>query len=196
MTPEEQKKLRDRANRARRALLKEKETYGWIDDSSGKRYRAPVDYVLAGENQKALEFFAWFESEFPDDIGDPIFDLYWALAEFRAGHAQEASRRLKSAMLGNLYILPFILGEPIHLLDIWHSSNLEYPDYAHENEVYLREPTPEEREWIGREYNSQDFAALRAAYIHTYHQLKDERNIEKRREILDEWRRYSSQHLE
>ncbi|MDJ0806454.1 MAG: hypothetical protein QNJ78_06425, partial [Gammaproteobacteria bacterium] len=36
MSTSEQKKFRNRANRARRSLLKEKEDYGYISDGSGK----------------------------------------------------------------------------------------------------------------------------------------------------------------
>jgi hypothetical protein len=56
MTPEERKRYRERANRAKRELLKEKQQYGYINDGSGKRYLAPVYYVLAGDNDKALAF--------------------------------------------------------------------------------------------------------------------------------------------
>lgn len=74
MTPEEIKRYRERANRAKRELLKEKQQYGYINDGSGKRYLAPVYYVLAGDNDKALAFYTWFEEEFDDDIGEPVFD--------------------------------------------------------------------------------------------------------------------------
>jgi len=196
MTPEEKKKLRDRANRARRDLLKEKEQHGYINDGSGKRYRAAVYYALAGENQKALDFYSWFEIEFSDDIGEPIFDLYRALVEFRAGNKQEASYRLQIAMLGNLYMLPFIFQQPIARLDIWHSSNRDYPDYILEVEEFLEEPTPEEREWIRMEYNSAPFSSLREEYVNVYHKLNHEHDFQKRGEIIDSWRRFSSQHFE
>lgn len=51
-----------------------------------KRYLAPLYYILAGDNDKALAFYTWFEEEFSDDIGEPVFDLYWVLAECRAGN--------------------------------------------------------------------------------------------------------------
>ena len=71
MLIDEQKKYRDRANRARRELLKEKEKFGAISDGSGKRYRVCVYFVLSGAPEKAAEFLDWFEKEFPDDVGEP-----------------------------------------------------------------------------------------------------------------------------
>jgi len=56
----ERKKFRERANRARRGLLNEKKEYGYINDGSGKRYRAGVFYLLSGDVKKALEFYSWF----------------------------------------------------------------------------------------------------------------------------------------
>ena len=196
MTPEKIKRYRERANRAKRELLKEKQQYGHINDGSGKRYLAPVYYVLAGDNDKALAFYRWFEAEFDDDIGEPVFDLYWALAEFRAGNTAQARYRLQIAMLNNLYLLPFLFNKPIDKLDIWHWSNRTDSRYLSEIQEYLHEPTPAERQWIEVEYNSQPLTALRQEYIATYHQLKHERGVPKRTEILDQWHKFSTPFLQ
>lgn len=185
------KKLKSRANRARRELLKEKETYGSIHDRAGKRYLVPVFYVLSGDIEKALEFYAWFKKEFPDDIGEPVFDLYWALALYRRGDIDKARIRLQSAMLQNIYLLPFLFNEPIDKLNIWHASNLEYPEYLQAVEEYLAEPTSEERAWIKKEFYSERFRRLYEHYVDTYQKLLDEKDIEKRRRILDDWYRFS-----
>ena len=195
MTTEERKRFRNRANRAKRELLKEKDKCGYFDDRSGKRYRIPVFYILAGENDKALDFFSWYEKEFPDDIGEPIFHLYWALSEFKAGHKKEASYRLKIAMLANLYMLPFLFQEPIEMLAIWHASNRAHPDYLYEIKEYLDEPTPKEREWIKSEYNTQAFVILRDEYINTFSKLNNEHDIQRRSEILNRWYQFSEQYF-
>jgi 3',5'-cyclic AMP phosphodiesterase CpdA len=192
MTLEERKRYRERANRAKRELLKEKEQYGYINDGSGKRYLAPVYYVLAGDHDKALAFYTWFEEEFSDDIGEPVFDLYWVLAEYRAGNTTQASYRLQIAMLNNLYLLPFLCNKPIGTLDIWHESTQAASSYLREIQEYLHEPTPAERQWIEAEYNSQLFETLRQEYIATYHQLKHERDVPKRKAITAKWDNFST----
>lgn len=192
MIPAEIKRYRERANRAKRELLKEKQQYGYINDGSGKRYLAPVYYVLAGDNDKALAFYTWFEEEFDDDIGEPVFDLYWALAEFRAGNTAQARYRLQIVMLNNLYLLPLLFNKPINRLDIWHYSNQADSSYLSEIQEYVHEPTPAERQWIEAEYNSQPLTTLRQEYIATYHQLKHERGLPKRTKILDKWRKFSA----
>lgn len=183
------KKYRERANRAWRELRKEKETYGEIDDGAGKRYRAPVDYVLAGDPEKALEVYGWVEHELPDDIGEPAFDLYWVLAAYRAGEMEEARRRFPAAMIHNLYMVPYLIGEPWEPLKIWHGTNQQRPEYLAEIEDLLQEPTVEEREWMRQAFHSEPLTRLREQCIEHFEKLHGERDIERRREILDSWRR-------
>lgn len=185
----EKKKYRERANRARRGLLNEKKKYGDISDGSGKRFRVGVFYLRSGDVAKALEFYAWYEQEFPDDVGEPFSDLYWALAHYRAGNLEEARVRLQHTMLQNLYLLPFVFGEPMARLEIWHSSNCQEPEYVDVEPELLDEPTDEERGWIRREFYSKPFEELRATYIKAYAALLGERDIDKRGGILNEWYR-------
>lgn len=161
MHPDTQKRHRTRANRNYRALLKEKASRFGIDDGAGKRYRIGVDYVLAGDMRKALEYYAWYENEFSDDIGEPVHDLYWALALYRSGNRPEAERRLPHVMLQNLYLLPHLFHEPLPPLDIWHGSNREEPGYLLGIADYLDEPTEEERRWMKTAYESDAFKRLR-----------------------------------
>jgi len=191
MEANERKKYRERANRARRGLVNEKKKYGNINDGSGKRYRVGVFYVLSGDVEKALEFYSWFEQEFTDDIGEPVSELYWALAHYRAGNIEKARIRLQSAMLQNIYMLPFLFNEPMGVQDFWHSSNLERPEYLYEVEEFLNEPTVEERKWMKEEFYSKRFEELRTGYIETFKALLGERDFVKRRKILDEWRQFA-----
>lgn len=188
MDKSEAKKYRERANRAWRDLRKEKERYGWIDDSSGKRYRAPVYYLLSGDPEKALELYRWYEAEFPDDIGEPAFDLYWALAAYRTGDTDEAWYRLKQAMIHNLYMLPYLFGEKWDRLEIWHGSNQEWPEYLADIDFLLEEVTEQERGWIREAFYSEPFTRLRKSYMEHGRALQGKPDLERRREILKSWR--------
>lgn len=172
-------------------MLKEKKGHGYISDGSGRRYRAGVLYVLCGDIEKALEFYAWYDEEFPDDSGEPISHLYRSLALYRAGKMPEARLHLQGAMLQNVYMLPLLFGEPMERLAIWHPSNRERPEYLADVAEYLEGPTPEERAWMKAEFHSDRFRRLRDGYIDTYRALLGEREIERRRRILNEWYRFS-----
>lgn len=188
------KYYRDRANRNRRALLKEKETHGYYSDGSGKRYRIALDYMLAEQLEKALDFLQWYEEQFPDDCGEPVFDLYWALAYARSEQIEMARYRLQYAMLSNLYLLPYLFYEPIDQIDMWHSSNCKESDYFLYDREYLMSVTEVERDWLKQEFNSPEFSRLRAQYILTYKALDGEREISRRMELLDDWRIFFDEH--
>ena len=189
MLTDKKKKFRDRANRSRRSLLKEQAEYGFISDGSGKRYRVSVDYILSGDIEKAEEFIRWFEEQFSDDIGEPVFLLYSAITYFRRQDMQ-ARAYLLNTMLSNFYLLPYLFSKPIRKLDMWHSSNWENPEYVRAIEEYLSEPSPQERVWFEEEFAGPLFSKIRDKYIATYNELKDERNVEVRGLILDDWRAF------
>lgn len=192
MLTNEQKRYRDRANRARRELFKEKEKFGAISDGSGKRYRVCVYFVLSGAPEKAAEFLEWFEQEFVDDIGEPAFLLYAALAYYRRGSLGAARRYLQDAMLSNIYLLPYLFSRPLPKQDMWHSSNWAQPDYIEEIEELLEEPTSQEREWFKGQFEDEHFTNVRNKYIETFRALQHADDFDTRSSILSEWRDYAS----
>lgn len=182
----EQKKFHSRAVRARRELEKEKLTYGAIHDGSGKRYLVGVLFLLAGDVLEANKAFDWFYAEFPDDVGEPIFFLYGALAAFRAGHLDMASTRLKETMLSNVYLLPYLIDAEIDAAGIWHSSNWAMESYLDEVGEYLDEPSEGERRWIASQLISEPFVALMREFLSCSRALATESDVSKRRAILAE----------
>lgn len=192
MPTDEQKRYRDRANRARRSLLKEKEKFGAISDGSGKRYQACIDFILSGAPESAVEFMEWFEQEFPDDVGEPAFLLYAALAYYRVGTTGKAISYLLDAMLSNIYLLPCLFARPLPMQDMWHSSNWAQPDYVGEIEELLGEPTSHEREWVKTQFEGELFTNIRNKYIETFRALQHTRELDTRTRILDDWRDYAS----
>lgn len=192
----EQKRYRDRATRAMRELLKEKKLYGHIHDGGGKRYLVGMYFLLAGDIQKAAEAFDWFYAEFPDDVGEPIQHLYSALAAYRSGDFGTAEKRLKEAMVSNVYLLPHIIQEEIHTEGIWHSSNWRSEAYLDEVREFLEEPNQQERAWITAQFHTATFQELMNGYLATYRALNSEDNVERRGAILDEWHTLQRAHIQ
>jgi len=192
MLTDDQKRYRDRANRARRELFKEKERFGAISDGSGKRYQVCVYFVLSGAPEKAVEFIEWFEQEFPDDVGEPAFFLFVAIAYYRLGLLEKARTYLLDAMLSNIYLLPHLFSESFLKQDMWHSSNRAQPDYIWEIEEFLDEPTIQERKWFKVQFENEAFAKIRSKYIATFQALQHASEYDARRRILDEWYDYAA----
>ena len=122
--PKEPKKIRARIRRYERKLRKEYEATGFYSDGYGKRYLLGPLYLLMGDLDGALKSYEWFAQTFPDDIGDPVQYLCWALALYRSGNLAEATLKLRQAMLSNLHLLPRLLGIEQDELDIGYYSNL------------------------------------------------------------------------
>ena len=185
------KKFRDRATRLKRALANEQKKYRHIEDGAGKRYLIGPFYVLADELEKALAHYDWYEKHCSDDIGEPIHYLYWALALHRIGEIKKANVKLLETMLRNLYLLPILLGLRPDTYDIWHSSNMEQPDYITQTPAeFLPQLSEQERSWIGEQFDSFRFRRAREEYVATYGALKLERNIDNRRQILRRWNEF------
>jgi hypothetical protein len=181
------KRVRARLRSYERKLQKEKEQYGHYGDGAGNRYHVGPHYLLLGDNDCALDAFRWFEQEFPDDGGEPEHLLCWSLALHRVGNEIGAARRLRQAMLSNLYLVPHLIGSPIAVLDIWHGSNVadrSYLDFI--QEAYLELWTEAEREWAASLYNSPGFQSVRARYIEIGKLLDTTRPGHERSRLVEE----------
>ena len=166
MPQTEQQKIRSRLRRYERKLQQEKRKSGYYHDGAGKRYQIGPHYMLLGDNEGALKAFAWFEREFDDDIGTPDHSLCWSLALYRAGNEIGAAKKLRQAMLSNLYLVPHLLGEPISEIDMWHGSSDAEPEYVeHIPDRYLQLWTDEEKQWADRLYKSPGFQSVRQRFI-------------------------------
>jgi len=186
--PNSAKKIRERAMRYRRSLINEGKNHGYINDGAGKRYLVGPLFVLAGDLEKAIDYYKWYEEEFSDDSGEPLHYIYWSLALFRVGNREEAGIKLLEALVQNIYILFTLTGMKIGGHDIWHGSNFENPDYLHKvPEEMLPNFTTEECLWVQKMIESFKFQRVLKKYIATFHALKYEKNIGKRRAILNRW---------
>ena len=189
-----QKRFRDRANRLSRALLSEKRRSGYLSDGSGRRYRIGCLYALAGDYDKALAHYRWFEKHCSDDIGEPFHYLWWALTLQKIGDLKSARERLLETMLSNLYLLPHLVGAPLPRQDMWHSSNRDEPDYIFQvGEDLLPELSGDQRLWIEQQLESPLFRRVKDEYVSTHHALLGEDDITKRSAILRRWGKFWSE---
>lgn len=186
-----QKRFRDRAARLKRALVSEKRRFGAFDDSGGKRYRIGPLFALAGDLKEALAQFKWFDKQFPDDIGEPVHRLWWALALYRSGDIESANGKLLETLVRNLYLLSSLIGSPIARQDMWHSSNWDEPEYlSRVSPEFLPQLSEDERSWIGQQLESVLFRRVKDECVSTHHALLTEKNVERRSAILRRWDKF------
>jgi len=185
--PKDPKRTKERIRRYERELRQEYETHGAMHDGFGKRYLLGLLYLIVGDLVGALKSFEWFEQYFPDDIGEPFQLLSWALALYRSGNTDNASQKLRQAMLSNLYTIPHLLGLEQEELDIWQGSNLERQEYLQyaPPEVWRLWDEPA-LQWARDLYTSPEFSQARARYISIYRELKEERPGPRRSQLVRE----------
>ena len=118
--PADPKKIRAKISSYKRKLQKEKEEFGFISDGYGKRFLIGTLYLLSGDLPGALEYYQWYEKEFPDCSGEPLHDLSWALALFLSGDRPQARKHLIDALFLNLHIASLVL-----------QTSDPYPDFYH-----------------------------------------------------------------
>jgi len=185
--PQDPKKIRTRIRSYERALRREQERFGFIQDGAGKRYMVGPLYVLVGDTEGALPSFVWFAQTFPDDSGEPLHFLCWTLALYRAGQMEQAAAKLRQTMLSNLYLMPRVLGLDQDVIDMWHPSNLSEKSYVDSlpGELFaVWEPSA--RQWVHSLYHREPMRRVRDRYIMIYTQLKEEPPGPKRSRLVEE----------
>ncbi|HJN16314.1 MAG TPA: hypothetical protein QGH10_12505 [Armatimonadota bacterium] len=171
--PQNPRKIRERLRRYERKLREEKRTYGFHRDGAGKRYLVGPLYLLLGDVDGAFKAFRLFETEFPDDSGEPGHCLCWALALYRSGDLEPATRKLRETMLQNPYVVPHLLGLEVRELDIWHGSSHEWPSYLECIPAdYFLLWDERELDWASRLYHGPDFQSVLARYVQIHKELK------------------------
>ena len=190
--PKEPRKIRELIRRYERKIRQEKDVFGRVHDGAGKRHLLGPLYMLMGDLDGALRSFRWFEEEFPDDCGDPGQYLCWALALYRSGEHDTAARRLRQAMLMNLYLVPHLLGLERQRIDMWHGSNVEKPDYLDEiPPEYFSLWDRESLQWASELYQSAEFKTVEARYIEIHRELLHLRPGSRWSSLVDEARKLS-----
>jgi hypothetical protein len=188
--PKEKNKIRARIRQYERSLLAEESKFDGISDGAGKRYSLGPLYLLADDLDGALKAFQWFKRKFPNDIGEPFHYLCWTLALLKSGDIAKAKQKLLETVFSNQYIIPFLLERNIDRFDMWHSSNVEEPEWIKEGPIELFDLWDEESiAWLTKFYDNPDFEKTRKRQIELNKLLESESSVEKRRKLLDEIRK-------
>lgn len=184
--PDSEKKIKARISSYKSSLNKELKNHGCISDGSGKRYLLFVLYFALGDLTKFDEYITWYRQTFPDDMGEPIQKLCGALGLHRMAKEPEAQQMLADAMLSNLYILPYLLGERLEEHDIWYASTSEFLDYyKYIPEELIALINEEDLAWIKKLTHSSIFLHMKQQYIEIYQQLKYAKTVKERTALLN-----------
>ncbi len=185
--PDSYEKLKKRISSYKSSFNKEKKIHGYIRDGRGKRYVLFWLYFALNDLNKSYEYIKWYEKKFPDDLGEPVQKLCWAITLYRLNNLDKAKFMLADLMFSNLYLIPYIIGHDVQEYDIWHCSNyeeIEYLDYIPEKIMECLKRN--EIDWIEKTYNSNEFGDIRNRFIEIHHKLLSTHEYEKRKKLNKE----------
>ncbi|WP_244140784.1 hypothetical protein [Kaistella flava (ex Peng et al. 2021)] len=95
MTPKQIERIQIKIGKIKKELAADKKRWGgFYDDSKGLRYLPPELYLKIQDYSGALRYFNWFNKNFPEDCGFPIFLLEWTITLFKKGKVENAEDKI------------------------------------------------------------------------------------------------------
>ena len=171
--PDTEEELRDAISSHEAEFKKEKEEHGTVRDSDDNRYSLFSYHFLLNDLDKTRDYIAWYEAEFPDDMGEPIQKLCWSLSLYRMAQLDASRQKLAELMVSNVYFIAFILGQSVEELDILHKSDFESIDYIKNiPEAVKTNITESDLEWILQQYRSFEFRLIKQRHVEICEGLK------------------------
>ncbi len=76
-----------------------------------------------------LKYLKWFEKNFPNDMGLPVFLFEWTIILFKNGKIQEAESKAFQTLSSDTYLPDAFFETPVLAIDKWEGFNLESMAY-------------------------------------------------------------------
>lgn len=181
------KKIKATISRYKSIFKKELKEYGTYQDGYGKRYVMFELYYMLDEPEKFKEYEDWYKANFPNDIGETVQLICWALLLKRRECYDEARLKLAESMLSNLTLIPYLNGvgfdeiKANHLVDDFDMVLYDYFSDELKEKIQINN-----LEWINELYESGEFARIRDRYIEIEKLLNVTKEVKDRKPLVSE----------
>jgi hypothetical protein len=136
------------------------------DDSGGARYLPPGLFIKIGDYKGALTYLRWFDRNFPDDMGFPVFLFEWTIVLFKRGKKREAEKKAFQTFRSNVHLFDAFFERPVQLIEMQRLIGFEEPEYAEELPYSHKDPELSDfSEWLLAFERSERFQENSQAYI-------------------------------
>lgn len=187
MTEKQIERVRTKITRVKRELAADKKRWGgYYDDSAGLRYAAPGLYLKIRDFKGAINYFRWFDKNFPDDCCYGEFFLEWSLTLFMLGKAEDARQKVTDAYFRETRVLNKFFGRNVTMVDETIDSFELYW-----SETQLLAYSAEEKDWadfavwLESLLTSEPFLSMSKEYLEIQNQLKAESDPAKRSKLRE-----------
>ncbi|WP_298766671.1 hypothetical protein [uncultured Polaribacter sp.] len=188
MTPKQVERIQNKIKKIKRELAKDKKHWGgFYHDGKGLRYMPPELYLKLKDYSGALRYFNWFEKNFPEDSGFPIFLFEWTITLFKKNKIKLAEKKALETFYSNTYLIDFFLENKLLNFDKSESSNWEYSSLV-ENLEYSQntEELIDFSEWLKEFTKTKTFYGFANNLIEIETKLKNEPIGKKRSKLVSE----------
>ena len=127
MTDKQIERVKAKIEKYKKALAADKKYWGGqYHDGQGIRYIIPEQFIKINDYKGGQRYLNWFDKNFPDDSGYPIFLFEWCFILFKCDKLKDAEQKAHRTFFSNTYLLDkFLEKEPLRL-DKNESSGWEY----------------------------------------------------------------------
>jgi hypothetical protein len=163
-----------RIEKFKKALARDKRMWGGqYHDGQGIRYIITAEFIKIKDYKSGLKYLKWFDKNFPDDSGYPIFLFEATLILFYCDKIKEAEEKAHRTFFSNTYLFDKFLEKATLQLDKNESSNWEFESLV-DNFHYSKTEFAEFAHWIEIILSSRTFLDKANEFIEIERKLKTE----------------------
>lgn len=126
MTEKQIERIKMKIDKYKKALARDKKMWGGQHhDGQGIRYVITAEYIKIADYNTGLKYLKWYNKNFPDDSGYPIFLFEASLILFKCNKLKEAEEMAHRTFFSNTYLFDKFLEKETLKFEKNESSNWE-----------------------------------------------------------------------
>ena len=187
MTDKQIEKVIAKIGKYKKALAADKKYWdGQYRDGQGIRYIIREQFIKIRDYKGGLRYRNWFDKNFSDDSGYPIFLFEWTFILFKCDKLLDAEQKAHRTFFSNTFLFDIFLEKEPLPLDKKESLNWEYQSLV-ENFAYTNKDTEfiEFTGWAAKTLSSGEFLEKANEFIEIERQLKNEPVGQRRTELVN-----------
>ena len=188
LIPKQKERIKNKILKIKKALAADKKQWGgYYHDGSGLRYLPIALYIQIEDYTGGLRYINWFDKNFDDDGGYPVFWFEWAIILFKRNRLEKAEQKVFETYCQNTFLLDKFLGKPLQNLKIaendWAGSiaYLDNLDYSHRQAILADFSV-----WLNDLIDSEKFIAAATRFIELKNQYNNEKEVRIRGKLSDQ----------
>src|SRR6187431_1783636 len=112
MTDKQIERVKAKIEKYKKALAADKINWGGqYHDGQGVRYLIPEQFIKIKDYKGGLRYLNWFDKNFPDDSGYPIFLFEWTFILYKCDKLIEAEKKAHQTFFSNTYLFDKFLAK-------------------------------------------------------------------------------------